>query len=229
MARARRTRSGSAKNSAGGNRARTVWLSLLGAMTAVGGLLLVLDPKPAPSVGGAGMLALVSTGSVSEMESVFSRVKSIDRARWQAIVIHHTDSSFATPETLTAQHVKAGLKSMGHHFVIGNGRGLADGELHIGQRWLSQQAGAHVAGRDDKAAWFNKHALSICLVGDGDRDPFTQAQLQQMAQLVRSLCDELNIPASRVVLHRDVATTTDPGRLFPEQWLRERLNDTAAR
>jgi len=201
-----------------------VWLALMGAMTAVGGLLLALDSAPAPQVGGAGMLALASTSAVSPMESVFSRVKSVDRARWQSIVIHHTDSAFATPETLANQHAKLGFRSMGHHFVIGNGRGLGDGEIHIGQRWLNQQAGAHVIGRDTKANWFTQHSISICLVGDGDSEAFTQAQMVQLSQLVSALCAELNITPEQVKLHRDIAVTSDPGRMFPEAWLRQRLS-----
>lgn len=226
MARTRRSNSGSRKSGSGPKRARTVWLALTGAMTAVGGLLLALDSKPAPQVGGAGMLALASTSAVSPMESVFSRIKSVDRARWKSIVIHHTDSSFATPETLAQQHARLGFRSMGHHFVIGNGRGLGDGETHIGQRWLNQQAGAHVIGRDAKANWYTQHSISICLVGDGDTEDFTQAQMVQLAQLVSALCAELNIPADQVVLHRDIATTSDPGRMFPEQWLRQRISQS---
>jgi N-acetyl-anhydromuramyl-L-alanine amidase AmpD len=224
MARTRRSNSAPRKASSSPKRARTVWLALTGAMTAVGGLLLALDSKPAPQVGGAAMLALASTSAVSPMESVFSRVKSVDQARWKSIVVHHTDSAFATPETLAQQHARLGFRSMGHHFVIGNGRGLADGEIHIGQRWLNQQAGAHVIGRDAKASWYTQHSISICLVGDGDAEAFTQAQMIALAQLISALSTELNIPADQVVLHRDIAPTSDPGRMFPEQWLRQRLS-----
>ena len=49
-------------------------------------------------------------------------------------------------EKMKYSHVPDGLKGLGYHFVIGNGRGISDGELYVGYRWLDQLAGAHAAG-----------------------------------------------------------------------------------
>ncbi len=203
-------------------RARTVWLSLLAAMTGVGGLLLAVDAGPAPSVDGLTLTPLVATGTSSSIESVFQTRQPLATQRWTHIMIHHSGSPVGTPASIETEHRAQRLKGLGHHFVIGNGRGMDDGELHVGYRWLDQLPGAHAAGPRGEA--MNQAAISICLVGDGNRQPFSRAQLTRLNQLVGALCAELKIPASRVILHSDVAPIADPGRLFPETLLREQLS-----
>lgn len=222
MARSRRTtKSTRSKASSAGSRARTVWLCLMGAMTAVGGSLMLLDRQHAPRVDGRTMPALASMGTTYNLESVLRTNKPLDKPRWKAIVIHHSDSPVGSPESIAKEHTKLGFKGIGHHFVIGNGRGMDDGDLHVTYRWMDQLPGAHAGGRNEK--FFNNNAISICLVGDGSRENFTAAQLQRAAALVDKLCDELNIPRDKVYLHRDVAPTADPGTLFPEQQFRRMI------
>jgi N-acetyl-anhydromuramyl-L-alanine amidase AmpD len=219
MARSRRTtKSSRPKASSTGSRARTVWLCLMGAMTAVGGSLLLLDRQHAPRVDGRTMPALASTGTTYNLESVLRTTKPLAKNRWKAIVIHHSASPFGSPESIAKEHTALGFKGIGHHFVIGNGRGMDDGDLHVTYRWMDQLPGAHAGGRNEK--FFNNNAISICLVGDGSRENFTAAQLQRAAALVDKLCDELAIPHDKVYLHRDIAPTADPGPLFPEQQFR---------
>ncbi|MEM7623026.1 MAG: peptidoglycan recognition family protein [Planctomycetota bacterium] len=143
-------------------------------------------------------------------------------SRWNAIVIHHSGSPVCTAATIDRRHRAAGLMGMGYHFVIGNGRRMGDGELHIGDRWAGQAPGAHVAG--EAGLTLNRSAIGICLVGDGNRTEFTRPQSQKLIELVSRLCERLDIPPSRVFMHRDVAHTTSPGRLFPEAGLRAYLS-----
>lgn len=222
MARSRRTsKPARTKASSVGNRARTVWLCLMGAMTAVGGSLLLLDRNNAPRVDGRAMPALVATGTVESADWMLKANKPLDRNRWKAIVVHHSGSAVGSPDSIAKEHNKLGFKGIGHHFVIGNGRGMADGDLHVAYRWVDQLPGAHAGGRNEK--FYNNNAVSICLVGDGSREHFTAAQLQRAAVLVKKLCAELNIPLDNVYLHRDVAPTADPGPLFPEQQFRKMI------
>ena len=79
----------------------------------------------------------------------------------------------------------------------------------------------YAAGPD--AAWHNRHAISICLVGNGDRRPFTSRQLGRLAQLVSVLAAEFGVPDQRVVLHSDIAGVSDPGKLFPDAAFREQV------
>lgn len=201
-------------------RARAVWLSLIGAMTSVGGLLLLIDGRPAVRNDGVA-LPLAMAGSVSAMEPVFRTRSAIVPGRWQAIVIHHSGAPVGSPASLEADHRSRGFRGLGHHFVIANGRPVDDGEVNVGYRWLDQLPGAHAGGAEGD--WYNRNAISICLIGDGDRHAFTQAQLASLTELVSALCSELKISPERVLLHSEIAPTTDPGSRFPAAAWRQRL------
>jgi hypothetical protein len=203
-------------------RPQVVWLSLLIAMTGFGGLLLAIDAPNAGSARSIALAASIGPANAPAIASIFERVDApLATERWQRIVIHHSAAPFGSAETIAAEHTARGLQGLGYHFVIGNGQGSEDGELFVGRRWLEQLPGAHVAGSN--APWNNEHAIGICLVGDGDRREFTPAQLARMTELVAALCDQLGIPESQVRLHRDLAPTSSPGRLFPEAALRAQL------
>lgn len=195
------------------NRVRMVWISFLGAMTAVGGLLLMLDDK-SPRLDGMTVspLALASTIG-TPVDPIRNTRKPLDRQRWQAIIIHHSSSLAGSPSTIAKEHEARGLKGLGYHFVIGNGHGMDDGELHIGFRWFDQVPGAHTGGANGD--FYNRHAVSICLVGDGNRRVFTPAQIERLTALVESLRKQLDLPADRVILASDVSDAQSPGRLFP--------------
>ncbi len=144
---------------------------------------------------------------------------SLDKARWKAIVIHHSGSPGGSPESLDRLHRSWGYASLGYHFVIGNGIDFGDGAIASGPRWLQQAPGAHVAERAGNAtpdaAWFNEHAIGICLIGNGERRNFTDAQISRLADLVSELQRELEIPDSQIFLHSDLANVASPGRCFP--------------
>jgi hypothetical protein len=205
----------------GPRRAAVVWTSLLAAMTVVGGGLLLLSGGPTPGSDGLSIPPLMALSGPSTAEAVFNTREPIPQGRWQAIVIHDSGSPVGTPASMDARARAMNLKGLGYHFVIGNGNGLGDGEIHVGARWLSQVAGAHAAGAD--ADWFNLNAIGICLVGDGDRQRPTPTQLRRLTQLTAALARELKIPQDRIYLHSDIAQTTSPGRLFPEQDFRGSL------
>ncbi len=155
------------------------------------------------------------------LQAIFATTQDLDQSRWQAIVIHHTASPFATPQTLESQARAAGLTGLGHHFVIGNGNGIDDGHLNVGVRWMNQQPGAHAQGKN--ANWLNQRAISICLVGDGNSKTFSQAQMQRLVQLTKALSQKLNIPASRIYLQSDVAAIKSPGDFFPTAQFRAQI------
>lgn len=202
-------------------RAKLVWLSFLGAMTLVGSVLMALDDRPAPRLDGLSFAPLLASTSSSGVDAILRTRAGLDHARWQAIVIHHTGSPVGSPASIGAEHEKAGFRGLGHHFIIGNGSGMEDGELHVGFRWLDQLPGAHAAGNDRD--WYNLHAVSICLVGDGGRRPFTAAQSRRLAEVVSTLCRNLGIPRAHVYLHSDIGGAADPGPLFPTAQLQEQL------
>lgn len=155
------------------------------------------------------------------MEAVLNLQQGIKSGRWQAIVIHDSGELVGSPRTLGERHTAMGLKGLGYHFVVGNGSGMSDGQVFVGERWLGQTSGAHTAG--EKGEWFNQNAIGVCMVGDGNRARFTTSQTSATIELVRTLCAKLNIPADRVYLHSQLAPTTSPGRFFPEAQLRAAL------
>lgn len=202
-------------------RTQIVWSALLGSMTGVGGLLFALDRSGGGRIDGLALPALVAPSGPSSVEAVFNTRASLDKTRWQSIVIHHSGSVAGTPANLESQAKADGLKGLGYHFVIGNGRGIEDGELHVGYRWLDQLPGAHAAGKD--ADWYNLNSIGICMIGNGNHEEFTPAQMRRLSQLVDALSRELNIPSGNVVLHSDIAPASDPGMLFPRAAFRERF------
>jgi hypothetical protein len=202
-------------------RSRNVWGALVATMTLMGGALYAMDGKASPRVDGVNLPALIAPATATSVEVVFNTKAPLDKAKWQAIVIHHTGSPYATPQSLETEAKANGLTGLGYQFVIGNGNGLDDGELHVGSRWLRQQSGAHASGA--KADWYNRNSIGICLVGNGDRGRFTDAQMRRLSQLVDALCREMNIPRDRIVLQDELVKGSGPGRFFPGAAFREQL------
>jgi hypothetical protein len=202
-------------------RSKLVWGALAGAMTVVGALMWSLEGRGLPRTDGLALAKQAGPG-VSSIEAIFETRADLDQDRWQAIVIHHSGSSSGTPQSIENQHRANQLAGLGYHFVIGNGRGIGDGEVHAGYRWLDQLPGAHVGG--PRGEWYNEHAVGICLVGDGRRGGFTEAQMARLVQVVRALQQELDLPNSQVMLASDLMRVDSPGHQFPEAAFREQLS-----
>ena len=160
-----------------------------------------------------------------------SATSAIQADRWNTIVIHHSARMAGTVRELDARAKNAGLNGIGYHFVIGNGSGLSDGVVESGYRWRDQTAGAHVAispGAGDaerrRANELNSNSIGICLIGNGNRQPFTESQIRSLIELVRTLQRQCDIPGSQVLLHSDVFVANDPGRFFPADRLETNID-----
>lgn len=154
---------------------------------------------------------------------------ALDRDRFKAIVIHHSGTPGGSPESMDRLHRSWGYASLGYHFVIGNGIDFGDGAIFTGPRWYQQAPGAHVAPRADGATpdamWFNEHSIGICLVGNGERRGFTEAQISRLADLVSELQREFGIPDNQIFLHSELSTIASPGRFFPVASFQSLLRD----
>lgn len=201
-------------------RGRMVWGALAGSMTLVGGTLWALQGAPTPRLDGLSLPPLAAAAGPGTIEGALRTRTPLER-RWTSIVIHHSGSVHADPASIEAQHRAMNLQGLGHHFIIGNGSGMGDGEVYVGYRWLDQLPGAHVAG--PRADHYNRTSIGICLVGDGRRRPFSDEQVDQLVRLVNALADRLAIPADHIHLHSDLAGTDDPGRFFPSAAFREQV------
>jgi hypothetical protein len=155
-------------------------------------------------------------------DPIFRIDAPLDRERWTSIVIHHLGEPAGDAEYVHRLHLSFGYQGLGYHFLVGNGRGLGDGIIHVGYRWNEQLPGAHVVG--PQGDHYNLHAIGICLIGNGDRRAFTEPQIRSLQSLVQRLQQELGIPRERVYLHSDLAPeTTGPGRFFAVARLEEAL------
>jgi len=147
-----------------------------------------------------------------------------DETGWNTIVVHHLGQPAGSPETLDRSHRKSGLSGLGYHFLIGNGNGLGNGDVHVGYRWLNQNAGAKPVGVDE-SRW-NQGTISICLIGNGNRRPFTEQQLNHLSYLVQRLQLELSISSNQVLLAHEIGSPkTSPGKYFAEAQFRSQLLD----
>lgn len=135
-------------------------------------------------------------------------------------MIHHTASETGSVESIHEEHLKRKDKSgnhwmgIGYHFVIGNGKGMTDGEAEPTFRWKTQIQGAHAGSADPE---YNQLGIGICLVGNFENTAPTAGQLRAVKELVQTLKAEYKISTKNVVGHSDVRSggTACPGKLFP--------------
>jgi N-acetylmuramoyl-L-alanine amidase len=140
--------------------------------------------------------------------------------RWRHIVLHHSATPGGNVAAFEAWHRSGSRRfalGMAYHFVIGNGRGMRDGELVAGSRWRRQQQGAHIAARlrdEQTGANLAAESIGVCLVGNFENAAPTRAQLATLRRLVRVLRQRYAIAAERVRGHGEVhpGHTACPGR-----------------
>lgn len=147
------------------------------------------------------------------------RVKS---GKWRYIVIHHSGTDMGSAAGMDAYHRKERHMENGlaYHFVIGNGNRMEDGEIYVGNRWLEQLDGGHLASE-----YLNSRALGICLVGNFEVSRPTGRQMENLHALVAHLLKKCRLSVSALKSHQQINTvyTRCPGRLFPMPQLVKQL------
>lgn len=146
--------------------------------------------------------------------------------KWTSIVIHHTATDRGSVESINAAHLRRTdangrpWRGIGYDFVIGNGNGMADGEIEPTFRWRTQIAGAHAGNKE-----YNEHGIGIALVGNFELHRPTAAQLAAVKRLVAVLKRSYGIPAKNVIGHNSVKATACPGKYFPLAQVSEAFPD----
>lgn len=131
--------------------------------------------------------------------------------RWNRITVHHSATESTDPSVvrrIQKNHMEGrGFGDIGYHFLID-----ARGKIYQGRslRWQ----GAHAYGANNIAN------IGICLLGDFDSHPPTEAALRSLEGLVDALRERHQIARARVVGHRELKATDCPGR-YLEEWVRE--------
>jgi hypothetical protein len=178
-----------------------------------------------------GACSLASYGTIRAAEAPAAKDLGPARERfspahaprdWSAIVLHHSASASGNVETIDAVHREKRDSSgklwlgIGYHFVVGNGKQMADGEIQPTFRWKEQLPGAHAGARE-----YNEQGIGICLIGNFDDAPPTERQWAATCELVQLLADRYSIRVERLLRHQDVQSTLCPGKLFPFEQLRD--------
>jgi LysM repeat protein len=154
--------------------------------------------------------------------------RAIDRApvrkgRWDHIVIHHSATAMGSAKGMDDYHrTKRRMENgLAYHFVIGNGRGMKDGEVVVGDRWTRQLHGGHL-----KSAQLNQVSIGICLVGDFSKTRPTRKQLDSLEALLESLMRRCNLGAGSIQTHKQIHPkhTECPGKRFDLTAVKRRLD-----
>ena len=145
--------------------------------------------------------------------------KAIDKApvapgRWKYVVIHHSGVDQGDLKSIDRYHKEERHMEHGlaYHFLIGNGNGMPDGEIAVGDRWREQLDGGHLHSEAQ-----NRIALGICLIGNFDEHKPTARQMQSLTTLTEALLKRCKLSTSAVKTHQqiNVVKTRCPGRNFP--------------
>lgn len=142
--------------------------------------------------------------------------------KWKGIVIHHSATDVGSAKALDNFHRNQRRMENGlaYHFVIGNGRGMKDGEIHVGNRWKKQLDGGHLK----KEEW-NKIYIGICLIGNFEKQRPSSRQMDALEGIVRHLMRRCSIREASVTTHRlqHKNHTVCPGKNFSISTLKRRL------
>lgn len=155
-----------------------------------------------------------------DLASILAVDDAAEIREWQYIVIHHSASVRGSAQSFDQYHRQRGWQGLGYHFVIGNGTDQGDGVIIAGPRWYQQEAGAHA-----HSTLYNERGIGICLVGNFEDKPPSEAQMAALTEMVLKLAQQYKIDAEHIVGHNQIRQggTLCPGRFFPMTELRDRV------
>ncbi len=119
------------------------------------------------------------------------------------IIVHHNGVSGRTVDDIRRSHIARGFKETGYHWVI---RDNPEATVQRGRPTYRPNGafnnGAHTTGLN--------HTIGVCLIGNGNLRPFSDAQMAQLRHLVATLQLEFGIPVERVIGHRETVGLVPP-------------------
>ncbi|MEM9401547.1 MAG: peptidoglycan recognition family protein [Pseudomonadota bacterium] len=138
--------------------------------------------------------------------------------RWKYIVVHHSAGDFGTINFLQQVHRDRQpgdpIDAIPYHYVIGNGNGLAMGEVASDWRRDFNIWGTHLSANNRQR---NFSGLGICLIGNFEVSTVPEPQFDALVSLTRALMSRYGIVAENVGTHGRThgESTKCPGRHFP--------------
>ena len=135
----------------------------------------------------------------------------VDRRRWTKIIVHHSATTVGSAKSFDANHRERGMENgLAYHFVVGNGKGAADGRVEVGPRWRRQLHGGHV-----RSLALNETSIGICFVGNFEKARPSTRQQAAVHELITYLTQDAVGDELKVSMHLDLESTLCPGRYFP--------------
>jgi hypothetical protein len=180
--------------------------------------------KPAPTV-----VAVVEPALINRYSHKWLPPGHVEyRRKWRGIIIHHSAVAYGDAAHENKYHKSLGWDGLGYHFVINNGvykngTGRRNGQVEVGYRWRKQETGSHCRSNGDRANYYNKHTIGICLIGNFEKTRPTSRQMKSLVELVSFLQKRYNIPKSRIDAHCDIKATKCPGKNFSMAGFKQRL------
>jgi len=133
------------------------------------------------------------------------------RKSTKRVIIHHTASPDVPASTIHGWHLNQKWSGIGYHFVI-----RANGTVERGRPELAIGAHAGSAGNGD--------SIGVVLTGNFETGKPTTAQIDSLLWLLKDyLFPKYGVKP--VIGHKDVMATACPGKNFPWDELRKRLED----
>ena len=142
------------------------------------------------------------------------------KKRWKYIVVHHSGGNFGTIPFLQKVHAERQpldpIDAIPYHYVIGNGNGIAMGEIKSDFRKKYDLWGSHLSSNN---SYRNFLGLGICMIGNFEKKQVPKQQYQALVGLVKKLMRDYEIPVENVSGHGLIRgeSTLCPGRHFPMQ------------
>jgi hypothetical protein len=158
-------------------------------MTACAAVLLAINGKP-PS---AGPFCLSTYYRLDPVEDAVWSQATQSTSRWNCIEIYFSRTKAGNIEQLASLAGYTSSDQIDCHFVICNGLGGTDGEILSTKKW--QRQWSVIPSRD----WYGTpQTLRICVVGDGEETPASNAQIRRVEALVEKLSRRFRIEAESV-------------------------------
>lgn len=121
------------------------------------------------------------------------------RTKTTRIILHHAAAKTCDAATIHRWHKDRGWSGAGYHFLV-----RKNGKIY--RLRPENTVGAHASGN-------NSDSIGICFEGDFQRESMPVVQKKAGKELVAYLKKKYNI--SKVQRHKDVGSTSCPGKNFP--------------
>lgn len=146
---------------------------------------------------------------------------NVKTSKWRHIILHHTATKNGTVAGFDKVHRRRGMENgLAYHFLIGNGQGMKDGELHVCDRWKRQIQGGHMS-----SAKLNEVSIGICLVGNFEKTKPSKKQLEKLEAVLAYLLENTRVRPNRITTHTLAHKnhTLCPGKYFPFEQIKRKF------